>query len=69
MPGHPALDAGSQSITIYNIFGESVLTEILRPAQDDKVIDLSNQPSGVYLYRVINPDGTSVGEGKLIIQK
>jgi len=30
---------------------------------------MSNQPSGIYLYRVINEDGTLIGEGKVVVQK
>jgi hypothetical protein len=37
--------------------------------QDDNTIDLSGQPSGVYLYRVMDASGALVGEGKFVIQK
>ncbi len=45
-----------KSIEAFNVIGERVLTEILRSAQDDKVMDLSNQPNGVYFYRVVGED-------------
>jgi hypothetical protein len=32
-------------------------------------IDVSSQPNGIYLYRVLTTDKSLVGEGKLIIQK
>jgi hypothetical protein len=57
------------TIEVYNVMGEKVLTEILHSVQDDKVINLTEQPSGVYLYRVIAEDGSLVGEGKMVIQK
>ncbi len=66
---HPALDAGSQTIEVFNVFGERIFSEILRSAQDDKVINLNGQPNGVYFYRVLNETGGLVGEGKLIIEK
>ncbi len=36
---------------------------------DDKVIDLTMQPNGIYFYRVVAEDGSIAGEGKLVIQK
>lgn len=32
-------------------------------------INLSNQPNGVYFIKVIGEDGSSIGEGKIIVQK
>ena len=83
---NPALDAGSQTITIYNVLGQPIFTETpvrtvhpggLRSAQpsragtggDDKIIDISKQPNGVYFYRVIANSGKVIGEGKVVIQK
>lgn len=56
------------SAEVYNILGERVYSQfnILNSTFN---IDLSSQPSGVYLYRVLNIDGSLCGEGKLIIQK
>ncbi len=67
----------SGRVEIYNVLGEKVLKQILRSTQpartgtggDDKVIDLTNQPNGIYLYRVISDTGNLIGEGKVIIQK
>jgi len=28
-----------------------------------------NQPSGIYLYRILQKDGSLIGEGKVIIEK
>jgi len=44
------------------------LIEVLT-SYGDNSIDLSSEPDGLYLYRVITQDGGLVGEGKLIIQK
>jgi hypothetical protein len=56
-------------IKMYNVLGEQVLTETLHSAQGGNSIDISNQPNGIYLYRVLEQDGSLIGEGKLIIQK
>ena len=66
---HSEQSEESQKIEIYNVLGEKVLTETLRSAQGDNSIDLSAQPNGIYLYRVISETGNLVGQGKMIIQK
>jgi hypothetical protein len=67
---HSEQSEESQStIKIYNVLAESVLTETLRFTQGDNALDLSGQPNGVYLYRVIAQDGSLIGTGKVVIQK
>jgi len=56
-------------IDIYNVLGEKVFTETLRSAQGDNLIDLSGEPNGIYLYRVLYDDGSVLGSGKVMIQK
>ncbi len=56
-------------IEIYNEIGEKVLIQILHSTQDDNLIDLSNQPNGVYFYRVITNEGGVIGSGKIAVQK
>jgi hypothetical protein len=56
------------TIEIYNVLGEQVLTELRQPA-DDNLIDISNQPNGIYFYRVTSPNGELIGEGKVIVSK
>jgi Secretion system C-terminal sorting domain len=53
-------------VAVYNVLGENVLTESLRSAQGDNLINLTNQPNGVYFYRVLSETGGLIGEGKLI---
>ncbi len=60
---------GQLSVEIYDVLGEKVLTETLRSAQGDNSIDLTNQPNGIYLYRVIGENGTLVGEGKVVVER
>ena len=60
---------GISEIQVYNMLGEQVLTKTLRSAQGDNAVDLSNQPNGIYLYRVISESGELMGEGKIEIEK
>ncbi len=60
---------GKCEVEVYNLLGEKVLKQILRPAQDDKVINLMGQPNGIYFYRVLRESGGLVGEGKVVIEK
>ncbi|HTB30599.1 MAG TPA: T9SS type A sorting domain-containing protein [Bacteroidia bacterium] len=54
------------TIEIYNVLGEKVYSQsTIHKSQF--TIDISNQPSGIYLYRVLNADGTLLGEGKAIL--
>ena len=59
---------GIRNVKIYNVLGEQVYSQsnIQNPAFN---INLSNQPNGVYLYRVLNEGGNLIGEGKITIQK
>jgi len=60
------------TITVYNLFGQLVYNEsmsLLAGGQVDNLIDLSGQPSAVYLYKVISNNRGLIGEGKLVIQK
>jgi hypothetical protein len=45
------------------------LSETLRSAQGDNLIDLSNQPSGLYLFRIIDENGSVISNGKFVIEK
>ncbi|HTB30752.1 MAG TPA: T9SS type A sorting domain-containing protein [Bacteroidia bacterium] len=57
-----------KNIEVFNMLGEKVFTAI-RQLADDNLINLSNQPSGVYFYRVVSDKGDLIGEGKLVLQK
>jgi OOP family OmpA-OmpF porin len=64
-----------EQVEIYNMMGKRVYNEALRPTsfrggqvQGDIQIDLSNQPAGIYLYRIVSEKGEAIGTGKLIIQ-
>ena len=50
------------------MLGEKVYSQYPIPTTQ-YTLNLSNQPNGVYLYRVIANSGKLIDEGKLIIQK
>ncbi len=54
------------TIEIYNMMGEQIKSEELKVKSEE--INLSNEPNGVYFYRVLKEDGGLIGEGKIIIQ-
>ena len=56
------------SVEVYNMLGEKVYSQ-LSIVNYPLSIDLSSNPNGVYLYRVLANSGELIGEGKLIIQK
>ena len=63
---------GWQTIEVYNELGAKIYEAALQPQTSKRVlneINLGNQPDGVYLYRVIDENGTLTGQGKLVIQK
>lgn len=57
------------SVEVYNILGEKVYSNSLAFHNSHLTVDLSNQPNGVYLYRVVEKSGGLISEGKVIIQK
>jgi uncharacterized repeat protein (TIGR03803 family) len=63
---------GQWSVEVYNVLGENVLSETLSPQTPKGAlssIDLTGQPNGVYFYRVINENGSLVGDGKVVLEK
>jgi hypothetical protein len=63
------VESGQLSIEIYNMLGEEVYLSQYPMQNTPYQIDLRSQPSGVYLYRIIENSEELIGEGKLIIQK
>ncbi|HTB33055.1 MAG TPA: choice-of-anchor tandem repeat GloVer-containing protein [Bacteroidia bacterium] len=67
---HSELVSGAQTIIeIYSVLGEKVAGTTLKQVQGDNLINVSEQPNGVYLYRVVGEDGSLIGEGKIVVQK
>jgi len=59
---------GQWSVEVYNVLGQQVYsTSNIQHSTFD--IDLSSQPDGVYLYRVLTSTGSLLGQGKIVIQK
>ncbi|HSY76748.1 MAG TPA: T9SS type A sorting domain-containing protein, partial [Bacteroidia bacterium] len=63
------VDSRQSLVEIYNMLGEKVYTETLRQAQGDNSINISNQPAGIYLYRVSSEEGQLISSGKFVIEK
>lgn len=55
------------NVEIYNMVGEKVFSQ-LSIVNYPLSIDLTGQPSGIYLYRVLKEDGGVVGSGKVIVE-
>jgi len=68
-------EQGIMNVEVYSMLGQQVYFNSIPIAIGINIqhstfdIDLSSQPDGVYLYRVITQDGSLVGEGKLVIEK
>jgi len=62
-------ESGKLNVQVYNVLGEQVYNSPLTIHHSPFTIDLSNQPNGVYVYRVMSNNGNLIGEGKIIIQK
>ena len=60
---------GASTVEIYNTLGEKIYTGTLNSGNNTNIINISNQPNGVYLYRVISESGDLQGEGKIMLQK
>ncbi|HXP51914.1 MAG TPA: T9SS type A sorting domain-containing protein, partial [Bacteroidia bacterium] len=65
--GKCKVDNEIKQVTIYNILGKKVLSEF-STLNSPLSINISNQPSGVYLYRVLTETGNLVSSGKFVIQ-
>ena len=56
-----------ETVEIYNMMGQEIAS--LSSKGGDKIqVNLSGQPSGLYLYRVLKNDGNLITSGKLIIE-
>jgi hypothetical protein len=60
----------SNQVEVYNMLGEKVYTSFLNPSKGGTLnsIDINNNPSGIYFYRIIDDKGEYVASGKLIKQ-
>ncbi len=63
------VSASQPIIEIYNVMGQKITIATLKEVYGDNRIDITNQPNGVYFYRVLNNDGSLLNEGKIVIEK
>jgi uncharacterized repeat protein (TIGR03803 family) len=66
---HTSAGSSSSVIEVYNGLGEIVYNTSINQGQTINSINISSQPNGLYLYRVLTETGKLAGEGKLMIQK
>jgi hypothetical protein len=59
----------NNTIEVYNVLGEKIYSANYSLPTTYYSLDLSNQPNGIYLYRVLSTNGSMIGEGKLMIAK
>jgi hypothetical protein len=58
-----------ETIEIYNMLGEKIYSTQFEASKAQLSIDISNQPSGIYLYKVISEEDSYVAQGKFVIEK
>jgi uncharacterized repeat protein (TIGR03803 family) len=66
---HTSVGSGSSVIEVYNDLGEMVYSANISQGQTTNGINISSQPNGLYLYRVLTETGKLVGEGKVVVNK
>jgi hypothetical protein len=63
------IEHGISNVEVYNVLGERVFKTHYSIPNTEYNIDISTQPDGIYLYRVMSDSGNLIGTGKLVIQK
>jgi hypothetical protein len=54
-------------VEVYNMMGEKVLSQF-STNNSPFTINISNQPTGIYLYRLIDNSGVAIATGKLVVE-
>ncbi len=67
--GNQSSAATGGTVEVFNMLGQDVYRMQFLNSNAQIQLNISAQPNGLYLYRVLNTDGTTVGQGKLIIEK
>jgi sugar lactone lactonase YvrE len=57
-----------KSVEIYNAVGKKIYSAQLSIVNSTLSIDVSNQPAGIYFYRLISADGQVTASGKFVIE-
>jgi hypothetical protein len=55
----------TKSISIYTLLGQKIYDSVI--SSNETTIDISNQPKGVYLYKVFG-ENVETKSGKLVIE-
>ncbi len=55
-----------QQVKIYNLLGETVYQSFLTAGNSQ--IKLPDPVSGIYLFRIVTPEGKSLGAGKFVVE-
>jgi len=61
--------SGQLSVEVYNTLGLMVYSNQFQNYDSPFIIDLSNQPVGLFFYRIMNSNGKLASMGKIIIEK
>jgi hypothetical protein len=63
------LEDGIQNseVDVYDMLGEKIYSTLVI-GKSSLIINLGSQASGVYLYRIINKNGTEASMGKFIVK-
>jgi hypothetical protein len=57
-----------EQVEIYNMLGEKIYSETVNTKHLTLNINVSGQPAGIYLYRVISETGEQIANGKFVIE-
>jgi len=59
----------NSELSVYNTFGQKIYSKKIFNVHSAFSIDMSEQPSGVYFYKMVSNSGTELANGKLLINK
>ncbi len=59
----------NSELSVYSTFGQKIYSKKIFNPHSALSIDISEQPSGVYFYKMISNSGTELANGKLLINK
>ncbi len=57
---------GNNQVKIYNVLGQEVSSSFITTGKGQ--INLSSQPKGIYLYRVMSVNGEQISTGRLVVE-
>lgn len=60
--------SGETVVEIFNMLGEKVYSQVMGAQNSRLNINISGQPSGVYMYKVVSGQGDMLSTGKFIIE-